>query len=302
MKKWVYKFGTVYILLMLVISFQNCNTTVDFESKDAGNLDSFGDSTNSEEPANERHFPARDSLASIAFEDNYPRTGDRDYNDAVFNFNVIETFNDQDQLIKVKIEFFPRARLAGSDHALLVALDGVTDGIDRDTPAFFHGAAKAKVTRYNAADEVVEVVDYSKDDDIVVIPSTKEARPNDKEDYEDGKPLSRNGWHSTLEVEVLQPELNGAETRENFDLATLRLILLVHSSDEKIDVVDVNKEFINRNGYPFGMVVPTDWVPPGEGEEIEEAYPYFDEYRNWLDDPDNDISPQGKEWFLYPAE
>jgi LruC domain-containing protein len=58
---------------------------------------------------------------------------------------------------------------------------------------------------------------------------------------------------------------------------------------------------IDRNGYPFGIVVPVDWAWPLERVNVNTVYPHFPGYRAWLLDNTLPISMMEKEWYRHPA-
>ena len=58
---------------------------------------------------------------------------------------------------------------------------------------------------------------------------------------------------------------------------------------------------IDANGYPFGLIVPSDWSWPAEGTNINTVYPYFEEYRRWLAGEAEELSDEAEEWFNYPS-
>ncbi len=54
--------------------------------------------------------------------------------------------------------------------------------------------------------------------------------------------------------------------------------MFVHNSGEKIQLLQVNPAFKDADGYPFGMLMPVDWLPPLEYFSISTIYPLFDSF------------------------
>jgi len=78
----------------------------------------------------------------------------------------------------------------------------------------------------------------------------------------------------------------------------------VKNTSNDIDIASVNGAdgMIDENGYPFGLVVPEEWAWPLEGVDINEVYPYFAEYRQWLNGEITSPSDEALHWYDYPAD
>ena len=67
--------------------------------------------------------------------------------------------------------------------------------------------------------------------------------------------------------------------------------LFVLNTGEEIQLLQVNPEFKDQDGFPFGMLMPIDWLPPMEFFSISTIYPLFDsfveseatQYLDWYD-------------------
>jgi hypothetical protein len=67
--------------------------------------------------------------------------------------------------------------------------------------------------------------------------------------------------------------------------------LHVLSTGAKIQLLQVNPQFKDSNGFPFGLLMPSNWLPPLEYIGLSTAYPMFDsfvsseatQYRNWYE-------------------
>lgn len=249
-------------------------------------------------------YPIRTEYATLAFEDLYPRPGDADYNDMVVNFKVEEFFNSDNELTAIDLEFVPIARGAGYDHKLMLNLDGSiqsSHNITTKTIPTFNGDATITATYKNTSNGHEHTVDYAKNEDIVIFSSTKEtltrfANVNKNSTYTTPKYISK------ISIELDDPSLNIRDQRSSPGTALYRPYLHVLNTRQDIDLYTSNSKdgMIDSNGYPFGLIVPYEWSWPLERANINQAYPYFIEYRNWLSKKSNQISNQALNWYLYP--
>lgn len=51
--------------------------------------------------------------------------------------------------------------------------------------------------------------------------------------------------------------------------------LHVRKTGQMIQLLEVNPSFKDKNGFPFGMLMPADWQPPSERVSLIDAYPGF---------------------------
>ena len=224
--------------------------------------------------------------ASIAFEDNVnkPNWGDKDYNDAVINFNIKETYNSMKQLTAVDIELRVRANLAGNNHRLYLYFNGNTGdrftNISHISSAAFNGLADMKLETPSGYTQMIENANHVK-----VIASTKNTV----------------GKIYKLHVDVKSPELNQvAEIPAAIDFKKYRFILQNHGQNLGIDIAEINSsDEMLAGGYPLGFMIPTDWEHPKEGQYIGNKYPNFKLYKEWLaGDQSTQPSTAAAFWFL----
>ena len=247
-----------------------------------------------------------DAWATMAFEDLYPNPGDADYNDMVLKFNISETYNEQNNLESMHLEFVPLARGAGYNHQLLLSLDGVLDdssNVTTETAAAFVGGAEVKVTRLNLRNNTGVVSYYNPWDDLMLFRNTRAtlagfANVYAGADYVDPK------IKTMVDITLTNPELNPYAERLAPGLPPYRPFLHVLNTNKDIDIAAVNRAdgMIDSNGYPFGVVVPGEWAWPLERVDINSVYPYFSEYRQWLNGEITSPSEQALHWYDHPAD
>lgn len=237
-------------------------------------------------------LPIESEWASIAFEDNIlsPDGGDRDFNDAVFNYKIAELYNIQSQLTKIFIEVRLREKLSAGNHKLHLSLNGdpreFFDNIDHVSQAAFIGEANLKMIMKNG--EVILKEDIQ--NKLVNIFSSSSGRKNEI---------------VKLEITLLQPELNTrTPNQESVDFKKYRFMLQNHGQDRiGIDIAEINRtpEMLANSNYPFGFMIPADWQPPMEKQLIDRMYPKFQSYRNWLFQSLTEEIPMSNEaatWFI----
>lgn len=247
-----------------------------------------------------------DGWSTLAFEDLYPRKGDGDYNDMVVKYHVEENYNPQGELEKVSLKFEPLARGAGYVHSLNLSLDGELDNsrnVTTVTNEAFAGDALISVTysRPDQDDKTVYNLDKSSDISLfnnTVSSLTRFANVYDRADWVDPKLTAQ------VDITLANPELNLFENRGTDALLWYRPFLTVKNTKQDIDlaVINPNDGMIDENGNPFGLMVPVTWEWPLERKSINDAYPYFGEYTDYLNGKIDTLSIEANQWYNYPAD
>ena len=247
-----------------------------------------------------------DGWATLAFEDLYPRVGDGDYNDMVVRYHVQENYNAQQQLETVSLKFEPLARGAGYVHSFNLSLDGEIDKTRNataiTTPAF-EGDALISVTYTTPGNEGRTISGLDKEDDITIFHNTlasleRFANVYDRADWVEPK------FTAQVDITLANPELNLFSDRGTESLNWYRPYLSVKNTGMDIDLANVNPDngMIDADGNPFGLMVPVTWEWPLERVSIEDAYPYFSEYAQFLGGQTESLSAEAAEWYYYPAD
>ncbi|XOV86865.1 MAG: LruC domain-containing protein [Pseudomonadota bacterium] len=248
-------------------------------------------------------FPgeANANYAVLAFEDLYPRAGDADYNDFVVRYSVTENYNATGGLETIEMNFTPIARGAGYNHALMLDLDGViknTRNAFTEVDAPFVGDAQIKLTYTNLTNNTEKVKYFGVDDDIPIFHNTRSTLEGYANVYDNGEFVAPK-TETKIEITLANPELNALSEAHEITMDKYRVFLDVMNTNNDIDLANVNPNdgMIDANGYPFGIVVPDDWAWMLESHSIDEAYPYFDEYRQFLAGEVEELSPEAENWF-----
>ena len=290
---------------VLILFFQNCRSQVQIDdvtksgalsSNDGDNLAAnTPDGENSQQPSDPKQgsggslpvpedpfsrndptiglLPIEGDWASVAFEDNIDSSsaGDRDYNDAVFNYRISEQYNANSQLVRVFIEVRLREKISDGTHRLNLSLNGnpssYFSNIDHLSAAAFNGQATVKIKYHNGDQSTVA---DAKNKIINLFRNTTNTK----------------GQVSKIQIDLARPDLNvNSAAVKVVNYKRYRLILQNHGSNKGIDIAEINptnEMLSNGNGYPFGFMIPTDWTPPAEKQLIDNKYPNFFKYREWL--------------------
>ena len=136
------------------------------------------------------------------------------------------------------------------------------------------------------------------DDDIPIFRNTRSTLAGFANVY-DGEEFIQPSLQTTVEILLKNPELNLLTNNHEIATDKYRIFLDVLSTNQDIDLAVVNPEdgMIDSEGYPFGILVPDDWAWMLEGQHIEDAYPYFAEYRSYLNGTIETLSPEAENWF-----
>lgn len=255
-------------------------------------------------PTGEGIYGDTSTWATIAFEDLYPNSGDADYNDMVIRYNASETYNPDGELEYIELNYVPIARGAGFNHELYLDLNGEVDkarNISTETDPALIGDATVVVTYTNLENGNTRQKIYDLDDDVPIFLNTRQTLEGFANVY-DGADLTYPREMTSVMIIPDAPELNlfGTTDVQN---DPYRTFLYVNNTQNSIDLAAVNPDdgMIDSEGYPFGIIVPDEWLWPVEGVSIDDAYPYFAEYRAWLNGEVDTLSTEAEYWYLSPT-
>jgi LruC domain-containing protein len=244
--------------------------------------------------------------AFIAYEDLYPNPGDADYNDFVMAFQSTESYNASGELETINMSFLPVARGAGYNHSAHLDLNGEiwkSNNVNTITDEMFNGDAVIKATYTNMTNGTEIEKYYSKDRrDVVLFDNTRVTLDGFANVY-DNDVLTSPLWKTDIEIALANPELNTFDDRGMIADDSYRIYLNVKNTNKDIDLYTVNQSdgMIDSNGYPFGLIVPDSWQWPLERQNINDAYPLFEEYRAWLSGESEELSYAAEHWYLSPT-
>lgn len=237
-------------------------------------------------------FSNPENIATIAYEDEYPRPGDADYKDFVLNLSVQEKVNSRGEIYQIIIDFVPRALGASFDHSLNFVFNGKIDRptdkrAARVTAPLFEGDAEITLSHMDQAGKVIDVQNnLQKTANVVIFPSTHNVFGGANfvnVTIAKNKCIARKpSMTARLEINLKEPALNILGDRREIDMSKYRVVLHVKNTNKDIDIVDVNPSLTDEQGLPFGLFVPTDWKWPAAGKDLRNIYPDFKKYSAYL--------------------
>ena len=222
---------------------------------------------------NWNYFPSANSFYLVGYEDLYPGIGDYDFNDLTVAYQVKHGLNSDNQVVSIQGTAYLLTRGAGYSHdwRLNIALASEASGtlncttsLDPMDPAIVQPCDAENPTTFSGSADILVFSDTSeifRDPLGSIFANTLPDRP------------FTNGPKSTFRMDFDAPLVTGAVGSAPFDP-----YLHVINTGKDIQLLQVNPEFTDANGYPFGMLMPIDWLPPIEFTDIGYTYPSFVEF------------------------
>jgi LruC domain-containing protein len=202
-----------------------------------------------------------DGNLTVAWEDLFgmAQAGDADYNDFIARYRVTETADAANRIKTVSVDVTADTKLAGYDHTFGIRIDS------------FAGSAVLTGTYIDTAGTLRSLGPQT-----VTAPLNVEIFQNTR--YAVGQQAG-----FTLEFAESQSIEPGAvET----DRPPYNPYLLVRNTGKEIHLMgeqdlrgSTSESFQDAQGFPWGLLVPADWVHPDEGQRIEVHYPRFTNWR-----------------------
>ncbi len=269
------------------------------------------------------------TINAVAWEDLYYPPGttpsvypDYDYNDFLTEFEIqekTETIGTQQYITDIYIDFYPRAVGAGDDHQLLLSLTGqvttaaANSSLLPTTAPMFSGSAQVTLTYYDANGNVTgQPTSFPYNQDIVVYQSTHEAFGVQSglidtrlpSGYTSGVPSNYiyAQQNARIHITLEDPEMNPVPTNGLFDSSKFRVVLHNLATNYNEDIINVDPQNFDMNGYPWGFIIPTDWQWMQEGVKIDNGYPLLSQYRQYLLGQNPNPAANVLNWFNYPAQ
>jgi LruC domain-containing protein len=208
-----------------------------------------------------------DGPLTIAFEDLFgqAQAGDADYNDFIANYRITEIANGQENAI-VRVEGTAKsvAKIAGYNHSFSIAVDSFTGTADLTIQYAAH-TIKTRVRSpaviplfLSTRDSVGQEVSFSLHFD--------KPQPRDSMDEPPYNPFLH-VWNTGYDIHLIgEQALPGSRSS--------------------------GKSFQDAEGFPWALLVPSDWKYPSECQRIEVHYPRFTLWRQ-------SFGAEHTDWYLH---
>lgn len=244
-------------------------------------------------------FPA-DGSFTVAFEDNFPKLGDGDYNDFVVSYSVqvFASASPQGERISfVTGQATARARAAGYDHefGIMLRMPGFSGSITSFYEDPTGATAPVTVQEETVGDEVR----------VRLFPYTKQAfaRPGTRVTADNGYPdrVDSIGFRANF---VIVPDAGSSALRADLAGAPFDPYLFIRNTGYDVHLIGREplpgsnnpagtEGFRDENDFPRALLVPADFAHPIETRSILNAYPRFGAWVDSLGATDTD-------WYVDP--
>lgn len=252
------------------------------------------------------HYPGPSSYVTVAFEDNWPQTGDYDMNDVVVAMRTSKFSNDNNQTTRYQVSGKVLALGAGYHNGFAIQLDGIpTSEIDANLTSLFVNGVKTEFSplELNAPeDDAVLIISSDLKSRLPAMPSCEYYRTRRNcDNYE-----SLDEFNFTLVVTLangVADESSPSNILNPFIFPTPGIYhgsdfasppgraLEIHLKDKKVsarfdtsffgladDRSSVENTFVTSTGMPWALEIPGLWSHPIEKQDLLKAYPRFKEF------------------------
>jgi LruC domain-containing protein len=225
-------------------------------------------------------YPAEGHL-TVAYEDLYGRAeaGDADYNDFIAAYVIEERINDEGTALdSVRFDVTAQEKLAGYDHTFGIRIDSYKGTADVTGKLIYSSGLVRTYNRENLKAPLN--VELFRSTATVIEASDEEKKTAWFEiDFDRPQNIDPTAGEVVTDRPPYNPYLYVKDTGEDVHL------LGEMSLDGTYDPL----MFMDENNFPWGLLVPADWIPPKETRRIEEFYPDFtswrksggSDYRDW---------------------
>jgi LruC domain-containing protein len=219
------------------------------------------------------YFPSASSYYLVGYEDLYPAKGDYDFNDLTVAYQVRYGLNSEGQVASIRGTAYLMTRGAGYSHDwhLRIPLPAdVTATLSCTT--YLDPADAYNLQSCSPAGGAFTAGDA----DIVVFSGTAEIFP----DPEGGvfTNVLRDQAFVRGPKSEFRLDLDAPLPASSIGEAPFDPYLFVRNTGEAIQLLQVNPDFKDADGFPFGMLMPIEWLPPLEYFSISTVYPLFDSF------------------------
>lgn len=271
----------------------------------SGGVDTDGDGVpdiydafpNDPDSAFVQNVPA-EGVLTVAFEDLFGRSnaGDADYNDFIGEYSVQEILNADNYVTSIRVDATARVKLAGYNHRFGIRIDDFDGEADLTrTYVDRFGIERSEFLGGVTAPVEVELFEYS------------------------ATAVGKSAW---FELEFADAQRTPESSRV-LSAPPYNPWVIVRNTGHDIHLIDrepltellismnPDDRFVDGDGFPWALLVPTDWEHPAEGARIDsvEWYPRFTDWRlsegedhtDWYNFKGEPFEPAPKNSAPYPV-
>ncbi|GIX42785.1 MAG: hypothetical protein KatS3mg129_2518 [Leptospiraceae bacterium] len=260
-----------------IVSDDDLNNDNPIDSDGDGTPDNHDDYPDDPTRATKVVFPSS-GVAIVTFEDLYPVPGDADFNDVVIKIYNEEDLNTQGQVVRIRGKYKFLAKGAGYNHIVLIKLPGSGTVIQN-----VYDGNNNLVNQINThADSLQKLPLFLKDSLFFANPVYTSSSL-----YNTGELCFHNSkkdnvyipcYSSEFEVIFDEPQAKTKATSAPYDLY---IYVLNTGKEIHFPGLYVNNgvdSYLDDDGFPWALLVPSEWNWPYERKYITNGYPCFDEW------------------------
>lgn len=216
-----------------------------------------------------------DSYYTVAYEDLYPRPGDADFNDYVVRVYNEEDLDAQGRVVRIRGNYTHVAKGAGYNHTLNLRFPQEVNGSYSITRKKPNGTVYLKETKTLDNTKTIAILPQSNT-------TIQQANTDRRESFLIG------------DVSEFEMILDAPVEKIKLGKCPYDLFLYVVNTNLEIHFLGFHKnadgtdQYLDRNGFPWALLVPGDFTWPLEREDIHKGYPNFETWysslgQNFLD-------------------
>jgi LruC domain-containing protein len=213
-----------------------------------------------------------DGNLTVAYEDLYglAQAGDADYNDFIAEYSITEVTNGTNQLHRIEVDAQEVVKLAAYDHRFGIRVDTFKGSAHLTGASIDRHGNSVSIDRIETGHANIDL--FAKSDTALL----KEASFT----LEFDEPQVIDPASATVDRPPYNPYLCVLDTGQE-----------IHLMGEQ-DRVGTAHSYQDSEGFPWGLLVPMDWVNPAEAERIEVHYPRFTNWRQ-------NFGAEFTDWYLH---
>ena len=225
------------------------------------------------------YFPSASSYYLVGYEDLYPKKGDYDFNDLTVAYRIQHGLNADGDVVAIQglAYLITRGSAYSHDWRLKIALPADAAGVlSCDTyPDYRNPTARQACSSQEASR-------LSGDLDITVFSDTRAVFPDPAGSlFVNSQLLYSAPWYLKFfngPKSAFRLDLDAPVPLASIQPAPFDPYLYVRDTARLVRLMEVDPAYQDSNGYPFGMLLTSDWKPPLEFTDTGIAYPLFQDF------------------------
>lgn len=258
----------------------------DVDSDGDGVKDLLDEFPNNSARAFSRYYPSRDTFGTLAYEDLWPLRGDYDMNDMVIRYRTREILNAARQVVSMELDYRLDARGAAIDSGFAVQLPGVAASALASASLSTGGGPPANITSEVGQSLATLVVFQSSQAQLPGKSSacsfantqaecTSVAFKSYRLSIDFSTPQNGTNFNSPYNPFIFRTQNRGHEVHLPGKAPTALASSTLFGTKDDRTVVGTGKTYVDANGRPWALEMPTEWRYPNETIDLTVPYPHM---------------------------